>query len=152
MIDTTKYFFNKFSHEAMAEEINTLAARKNVQVSRWVNNSKGRQIVTYKIHTGERCDFGSKQENVLFETCVDAGRGNKVRDETDMLNQIREYLNSIESDDDEEKAFLNISEKYGDPVAVTLADYLDLNPGGTFVLHEDGIYEDGEQVAERADA
>ena len=47
----------------------------------------------------------------------------------------------------------NVCERYGDPVAVTIADYLELNPGGKFEIHSDGIreyFEDGtwELVAE----
>lgn len=43
--------------------------------------------------------------------------------------------------------YKNISEKYGDYVTVTIADYQDLNPDGNFEERSDGIYEDGEKVA-----
>lgn len=97
-IVTSIYFFNKDQHVAIATELNERAASKNVQVSRWVNNSKGRQIVTYIVHTGERNQFASKQEGVLFQTSVDAGRGNRVRDETSMMNEVLAFLNSIVTD------------------------------------------------------
>lgn len=98
-IETSNYFFNKELHTEIATELNAFATSKNVQVSRWVNNSKGRQIVTYIVHEGERHQFSSKQENVLFKTSVDAGRGGKVYDETGMLNEIRQFLNSIVIDE-----------------------------------------------------
>lgn len=101
MIDTTKFFFNKNTHVALAESANELADTVNVTVSRWVNNSKGRQIVTYMIHTGERNQFASKQENVLFTVVEDAGRGNKVRDESAMLNQVIDFLNTLEAPESE---------------------------------------------------
>lgn len=94
-IETSNYFFNKELHTEIATELNTLASRKNVQVSRWVNNSKGRQIVTYIVHEGERNQFASKQGNVLFKTSEDAGRGGKVYDETEMLTEVRQFLNSV---------------------------------------------------------
>lgn len=94
-IVTSAYFFNKDQHVALATELNERAASKNVQVSRWVNNSKDRQIVTYIVHTGERNQFASKQEGVLFQTRFDAGRGNRVQDETSMMNEVSVFLNSI---------------------------------------------------------
>ncbi len=96
MIDTTKFFFNKNQHVALAESANELATSKNVSVSRWQNNSKGRQIVTYIVHTGERNDFASKQENVLFSINEDSGRGGKIYDESAMLNAVIAYLHTIE--------------------------------------------------------
>lgn len=95
MIETTKFFYNKNLHTEIATELNQLASSKQAQVSRWVNNSKGRQVVTYIVHTGERNEFASKQENVLFKTSEDAGRGRKVDDETNLMQQVREFLNSI---------------------------------------------------------
>lgn len=101
MIDVTKFWTPSTDTTnaliARAEKINTLATSKNVTVSRWVNNSKGRQIVTYMVHTGERNQFASKQENVQFTVSVDAGRGNRVsaEQETGMMAQVAEYLNSI---------------------------------------------------------
>jgi hypothetical protein len=47
MINSQKFYYKKEIHTEIAEELNRLASDKNVQVSRWVNNSKGRQIVTY---------------------------------------------------------------------------------------------------------
>jgi|GEM_PF-3850871 len=152
-MDVTKFYFNKSQHTAMGNEINELAASKNVTVSRWVNNSKGRQIITYKIHTGERNQFGSKQENVLFETQEDAGRGRKVYDETEMLKAVLDYLNSMVIEEETVSVeFVNIEERYGDAVTVKIADYLDLNPDGEFTQDEDGIYESGVQIAERVNA
>lgn len=50
--------------------------------------------------------------------------------------------------------YTNTSEKYGDPVQVTINDYRDLNPDGKFEQDEKGIYEivDGyrQQIAEPA--
>lgn len=95
MIDTTKFFWNKDAQIERATALNALAATKNVQVSRWVNNSRGRQIVTYIVHTGERNQYASKQEGVLFEMSEDAGRGNQVRDEAGMMAAVRDFLNGI---------------------------------------------------------
>lgn len=94
-IEISNYYYNAETHAEIAAELNTLASSKNVQVSRWVNNSKGHQIVTYIVHEGERNQYASKQENVLFKTSVDAGRGKKVYDETTMLAEVREFLNNI---------------------------------------------------------
>ena len=48
--------------------------------------------------------------------------------------------------------YLNISERYGDEVEVTLNDYRELNPEGEFFQTSDGIFEvvNGEstQIAE----
>jgi len=103
MIETNKFFFNKDEHTELAQDANMLAQSHGLQVSRWVNNSNGRQIVTYRVHSGERNQFGSKQENVQFEVSEDAGRGNKIRDESTMLHAVIEYLRSIESGDDNEE-------------------------------------------------
>ena len=35
----------------------------------------------------------------------------------------------------------NVCERYGEPVAVTIADYRELNPDGKFEIHSDGIRE-----------
>lgn len=150
MITTSVYYYKKELHTEIAEELNRLASSKNVQVSRWVNNSKGRQIVTYIVHTGDRNDFASRQENVLFKTSVDAGRGNRVMDEQGMMAEIRQYLNSITIDEPETKTetYINIDERYGDAYPVTIADYQELNPNGDFEERYDGIYEDGKQIAE----
>ena len=53
----------------------------------------------------------------------------------------------------EETEMKNISERYGEPVEVTIDDYQGLNPNGEFEMHTDGIreyFEDGtwELVAE----
>lgn len=48
--------------------------------------------------------------------------------------------------------YFNISERYGDYVVVTLADYQELNPDGNFEERADGIYEGSEKVAEIAEA
>lgn len=95
-IQTSTYFFNAEQHTEMAEEANAIASRKNVQVSRWVNNSKGRQIVTYMVHTGERAARAVDQQDVQFKTSFDAGRGGRVKNETGMLNEVMAFLNSIE--------------------------------------------------------
>jgi hypothetical protein len=94
MIDTTKYYWNKELHTATAELANEKAATRKVQVSRWVNNSKGRQIVTYIVHTGERNDFASRQDGILFQVSEDAGRGGRIENEMDMLNAVIKYLNT----------------------------------------------------------
>lgn len=156
MIETSKYYWNKDVHTEIANEINALATSKDVQVSRWVNNSKGRQVVTYKIHTGERNEFGSKQENVIFEISEDSGRGNKIYNEVAMLQAVRAELNKIIVDKNTESVsavtYINIDERYGDAVVVSIADYLELNSDGNF--EEDYRYgkfvilEDGEVVAE----
>ena len=65
-IDTNKYFFNKDLHIEVATELNALANSKGVQVSRWVNNSRGRQIVTYIVHRGERADRAVDQADVVL--------------------------------------------------------------------------------------
>jgi hypothetical protein len=44
--------------------------------------------------------------------------------------------------------YINVSDRYGDAVAVTIGDYQELNPSGNFETRPDGIYEDGEQIAE----
>jgi hypothetical protein len=95
MIDTTKYYWNKELHTATAELANEKAATRNMQVSRWVNNSKGRQIVTYIVHTGERNDFASRQEGILFQVSEDAGRGGRIENEMNMLSAVIGYLNSL---------------------------------------------------------
>lgn len=92
MIETTVYYYNREAHSEEAGELNAMASQKGMQVSRWVNNSKNRQIVTYMVHTGERNQFASRQENVLFETSVDAGRGGRVTDETAMMREVRQFL------------------------------------------------------------
>lgn len=38
--------------------------------------------------------------------------------------------------------FINISERYGEQVEVTMADYLELNPTGTFVQNDKSIREE----------
>lgn len=150
MINSQKFYYKKELHTEIAEELNRQASSKKVQVNRWVNNSKGRQIVTYMVHTGERNDFASRQENVLFKTSVDAGRGNRVMDEQSMMSEIRQFLNSIAVDEPETEtdAYINIDERYGDAYPVTIADYRELNPDGNFNECADGIYENGEQIAE----
>lgn len=97
-IDTNKYFFNKALHIEVATELNALANSKGVQVSRWVNNSKGRQVITYIVHRGERADRAVDQADVLFKTSVDAGRGGRVYDETGMMREVRQYLDSLVAD------------------------------------------------------
>jgi len=150
MINSKKFYYKKEIHTEIAEELNRLASSKNVQVSRWVNNSKGRQIVTYMVHEGERNDFANRQENVLFKTSIDAGRGNRVTNEQGMMAEVRQYLNSITVDGPEAELeiFINIDERYGDAYPVTIADYQELNPSGEFEERYDGIYENGEQIAE----
>lgn len=37
--------------------------------------------------------------------------------------------------------YINISDRYGDPEAVTLADYQEITPDGQFEERSDGIYE-----------
>lgn len=44
--------------------------------------------------------------------------------------------------------YINISEKYGDSVKVSIEDYQELNPDGAFTATERGIFENGELVAE----
>ena len=44
--------------------------------------------------------------------------------------------------------YMNISDKYGDNVEVTVEDYQELNPQGDFEERYDGIYENGEMIAE----
>ncbi len=127
MIDTSKFFFNKTNAVETAEVINELATSKGVQVSRWVNNSKGRQIVTYIVHTGERNDFASKQEGVLFTVKTDAGRGNQVKDESSMMQQVITFLNSIIVEV-EEPAYEVTSDLIGDGSA-TLSDIESLVSG-----------------------
>lgn len=139
MIDTQSYYFNKTIHTEMAQEINLLAASKKVEVSRWVNNSKNRQIVTYIVHTGERNSFAAKQENVLFKVSVDAGRGKRITDEMDMMRQIEDHLNTIAVVNP--VVFVNGDERYGDDVNVTVADYEQLNPEGDFRLVDGEIRE-----------
>lgn len=39
------------------------------------------------------------------------------------------------------RTFINISERYGDAVPVTVADYLELNPDGDFMELAAGIFE-----------
>jgi hypothetical protein len=98
-IDTSKYFFKKELHTEIAIEINRLATRKHVSVSRWVNNSKPRQTVTYIVHTGERNQYASKQNNVLFQVSEQSSRQMQIMDETTMLEQVRVFLNSIVVDE-----------------------------------------------------
>lgn len=44
--------------------------------------------------------------------------------------------------------YMNISDKYGNEVEATIEDYRELNPDGNFEERYDGIYENGEMVAE----
>ncbi len=48
----------------------------------------------------------------------------------------------------DEFVYINISERYGDDVQVTINDYRKLNPDGNFTADADGIYENGELIAE----
>lgn len=153
MIEISKYYYNRDQHSELATEVNILAEKHGLQVSRWVNNSKGRQIITYKIHTGERNQFGSKQENVQFEITEDSGRGKYVTDETEMLWAVKNYLKTLATDESEttetpDATYINIDERYGDAYSVTLEDYIELNPDGDFTADEEGIYEDGEMIAQ----
>lgn len=142
-IDTSKFYFNRDAHTDLAETANSMAAQKNVSVSRWVNNSKGRQIVTYIVHTGARNEFASKQDGILFQVVEDAGRGGRVYDETALLNQVIAYINSIVVETEQAAQFVNTSDRYGDAVTVTVQDYVELNPEGDFEVRYDGIYEAG---------
>lgn len=150
MIEISKYYYNRDQHSELATEINLLAEKHGLQVSRWVNNSKGRQIITYKIHTGERNQFGSKQEGVQFKIAADSGRGKYVTDETEMLWAVKNYLKTLETDEPEasDATYINIDERYGDAYSVTLEDYIELNPDGDFTSDDEGIYEDGEMIAQ----
>jgi len=47
--------------------------------------------------------------------------------------------------------YINISDKYGDAVEVTIDDYIELNPDGDFTADADGIYEDDELIARPLD-
>jgi hypothetical protein len=47
--------------------------------------------------------------------------------------------------------YINIDERYGDAVEVTIDDYRELNPEGEFSQNWRGIYEDGELIAEAQD-
>lgn len=147
-IDTSKYFFNKAAHVEIATELNIAASSRGVQVSRWVNNSKGRQIITYKVHRGERADRAIDQTAVLFEIFEDAGRGRQVRNETAMLNECAAFVASIETASvKHDVTYVNDDERYGDAEIVTIEDYRELNPDGDFSQNSDGIYEDGVQIA-----
>jgi hypothetical protein len=127
MINSQKFYYKKEIHTELAEELNRLASNKNVQVSRWVNNSKGRQIVTYMVHTGERNEFASRQENVLFKTSVDAGRNNRVRDEQSMMTDVRQYLNSIPVDEPETEDLYEItSDLFGDCEPSTITEITEI--------------------------
>lgn len=47
-----------------------------------------------------------------------------------------------------EITYINISDKYGEEYEVTVADYRELNPSANITVELDGIYVDGELVAE----
>lgn len=49
------------------------------------------------------------------------------------------------------QTFMNLDERYGDYLQVTIQDYSELNPDGDFEQKEDGIYENGELIAELID-
>jgi hypothetical protein len=151
MIETAKFYYNKESHIELANQVNALADKKGVSVSRWQNNSKNRVKVTYHVHTGDRNDFGSRQENVMRTESDESRRGGKIYDETQMMESIIKFLNTLpdaveESDDTD--AYYNIDDRYGDYVHVTIDDYLELNPDGNFEIGFNGIYEDGILIAE----
>lgn len=138
MIDTNKYFYNKREHTDYADELNSYAARKGVQVSRWVNNSKSRQIVTYIVHEGERNQYASKQENALFSVNEDAGRGGTIYDETTMMNAVMNFLQGLP------EVFTVVSELVGDSEPATFAQLVDVvagwepYDGWTLEVHDDG--------------
>jgi hypothetical protein len=137
MIDTNKYFYSKNMHVELAEELNRIAARKGVQVSRWVNNSKNRQIVTYMVHEGERNQFASKQENVLFSINEDAGRGGQIYDEQAMIREVRAFLNSLP------ELYEVVSEYVGDSEPATLEEITEIvsdweYEGWTLEVHTHG--------------
>lgn len=127
-IDTSKFFFNKAAHVEIATELNIAASSKGVQVSRWVNNSKGRQIITYKVHRGERADRAIDQTAVLFEIFEDAGRGRQVRNETAMLNECAAFVASIEPEIIE-PVYEITSDLIGDSEPATLEEIQDMVAG-----------------------
>lgn len=98
MIETTVYFYNKSAHIAAADELNALASAKGVQVSRWINNSRGRQVATYIVHTGERASRSDKQEGVIFKTSLDSGYGRKIYDETGLMAECLSAVMEIEKE------------------------------------------------------
>lgn len=102
-IEINKFFYNKNIHTEMAIEINKLATRNGVSVSRWVNNSKNRQVITYAVHTGERSPRASSQENKLFEVKLDSGYGRRVTDETEAMDKIVEFLKNIKPEHQDEE-------------------------------------------------
>lgn len=70
------------------------------------------------------------------------------------LRRISEKINAVDlipqTKNNREKKFIymNLDDRYGDYLAVTINDYTELNPDGNFSLKSDGIYEDGQLIAE----
>jgi hypothetical protein len=58
------------------------------------------------------------------------------------------FVTEITADEPKTETYHNIDERYGDAYPVTIADYIELNPTGNFEERDNGIYEDGEQIAE----
>lgn len=54
---------------------------------------------------------------------------------------LRKRLQSIVVTSPDQTGFVNIEERYGDAVLVMPADYVQLNPSGSFDVRSDGIYE-----------
>lgn len=67
---------------------------------------------------------------------------------TDLTQKHYDAIKDTQKDKTVMTVYINISERYGDPVPVTVQDYLDLNPEGDFSADESGIYEGYEQIAE----